>query len=102
MKNPGVARVFFRHCLFLALAGFLTLLLQKSYLLQSDEGYTLNAALVAAGLLYLLKWGQSRERRHLYTAIGIFALSSGNHLIVIALDAVRLSRKVARTAGPNQ
>ena len=49
------------------------------------KGYTLNAALVAGGLLYLLKWGQSRERRHLYTAIGIFALSSGNHLIVIAL-----------------
>ena len=40
------------------------------------KGYTLNAALVAGGLLYLLKWGQSRERRHLYTAIGIFALSS--------------------------
>jgi len=49
------------------------------------KGYTLNAALVAAGFLLLLKWGQSRERRHLYAAIAIFALSSGNHLIVIAL-----------------
>ena len=49
------------------------------------KGYTLNAALVAAGFLLLLTWGQSRERRHLYAAIAIFALSSGNHLIVIAL-----------------
>ena len=49
------------------------------------KGYTLNAALVAAGFLFLLTWGQSRERRHLYAAIAIFALSSGNHLIVIAL-----------------
>ncbi len=49
------------------------------------KGYTLNAALVAAGFLFLLTWGQSRQRRHLYAAIAIFALSSGNHLIVIAL-----------------
>ena len=49
------------------------------------KGYTLNAALVAAGFLCLLTWGQSRQRWHLFAAIAIFALSSGNHLIVIAL-----------------
>jgi hypothetical protein len=32
------------HCLFLGLAFFLALLLQHSFILQSDEGYTLNAA----------------------------------------------------------
>ena len=49
------------------------------------KGYTLNAALVAAGLLFLLTWGETRKARHLYVAIAIFALSIGNHLIVIAL-----------------
>ena len=47
--------------------------------------YTLNAALVVAGVLFLLRWGDSRRPRLLYVAIGIFALSIGNHLIVIAL-----------------
>ncbi len=49
------------------------------------KGYTLNAALVAAGILVLLRWGRSRRDRDLYAAIAIFALSAGNHLIVIAL-----------------
>jgi hypothetical protein len=47
--------------------------------------YTLNAALVAAGILMLFRWGRSRRDRDLYAAIAIFALSAGNHLIVIAL-----------------
>jgi len=40
--RPGTP--FLRLCLFLGLAFLLTLLLQKSFLVQSDEGYTLNAA----------------------------------------------------------
>ena len=49
------------------------------------KGYTLNAALVAAGILALLRWDESRRPAHLYWAIAIFALSVGNHLTVIAL-----------------
>ena len=49
------------------------------------KGYTLNAALVATGLLVLLTWGRTRRTWHLYAAIAVFALSIGNHLIVIAL-----------------
>lgn len=49
------------------------------------KGYTLNAALVAGGTLALLRWDRTRRMRDLYVAAGIFALSLGNHLIVIAL-----------------
>jgi hypothetical protein len=49
------------------------------------KGYTLNAALVAAGIMVLLEWGQTRRPLHLYVAIGIFALGVGNHLIIISL-----------------
>jgi hypothetical protein len=49
------------------------------------KGYTLNAALVCAGVLMLLTWGRTRHIRHLYWAIAIFALSIGNHLVVISL-----------------
>ena len=49
------------------------------------KGYTLNAALVCAGVLMLLHWGRTRRTAHLYWAIGIFALSIGNHLVVISL-----------------
>jgi hypothetical protein len=49
------------------------------------KAYTLNAALVAAGVLALLRWDDSRRPADLYWAAAIFALSVGNHLTVIAL-----------------
>ncbi|MCX6542871.1 MAG: DUF2723 domain-containing protein [Acidobacteria bacterium] len=49
------------------------------------KAYPLNAVLVAAGMLMLLRWGVHRRRKDLYWAAGIFALSAANHLIVIAL-----------------
>ncbi|MEW5983549.1 MAG: DUF2723 domain-containing protein [Acidobacteriota bacterium] len=49
------------------------------------KGYTLNAALVSAGMLSLLWWDRTRRLRDLYLAAAIFALSLGNHLIVVAL-----------------
>jgi hypothetical protein len=47
--------------------------------------YPLNALLVAAGVLMLLRWGQRGRRKDLYLAAAIFALSAANHLIVVAL-----------------
>lgn len=47
--------------------------------------YTLNAALVAWGTFALLGWGQSLRQRDLYLSVAIFALASGNHLIIVAL-----------------
>ena len=47
--------------------------------------YTLNASLIALGLWLLLRWGRTRRGSHLYLAIAVFALSIGNHLIVISL-----------------
>lgn len=47
--------------------------------------YTLNAALVAAGVLLLLRWSETLRPGHLYAAAVVFALSVGNHLTVIAL-----------------
>ena len=44
MTSPRPAARLLEHGLFLGLAFFLTLLLQRSFILQSDEGYTLNAA----------------------------------------------------------
>ena len=52
---------------------------------QYPKGYTLNAMMVGAGILMLLRWRQSNQRWHLYAAMAIFALSVGNHLIIIAL-----------------
>jgi hypothetical protein len=49
------------------------------------KGYTLNAALVAGGILALLRWDDLRRPADLYWAAAIFALSIGNHLTVIAL-----------------
>jgi hypothetical protein len=49
------------------------------------KGYTLNAALAAAGVLLLLRWSATRRLSHFYWAVGVFALSIGNHLIVVAL-----------------
>jgi hypothetical protein len=49
------------------------------------KGYTLNAALVSAGIFMLLRWHETRRSRDLYWAVAIFALSLGNHLTVIAL-----------------
>lgn len=47
--------------------------------------YTLHAALVAAGILLLLRWSETLRPGHLYAAAAVFALSVGNHLTVIAL-----------------
>ncbi len=49
------------------------------------KGYTLNAALVSAGILFVLRWGRSRRTRDLYWAMAIFAVSLGNHLTVLAV-----------------
>jgi len=49
------------------------------------KGYTLNAALVAAGTLWLCRWLATRRVSHFYVAAAIFALSVGNHLINVAL-----------------
>jgi hypothetical protein len=47
--------------------------------------YTLHTALVATGLLCLLRWSETRRMRDFYVAVAVFALSLGNHLTVIAL-----------------
>ena len=47
--------------------------------------YTLNSAIVALGLVLLFRWGNTRRRSHLHLAIAVFALSIGNHLIVVSL-----------------
>ena len=47
--------------------------------------YTLHTTLVAIGMLFLLKWSQTRRLRDFYAAVAVFALSLGNHLTVIAL-----------------
>ena len=47
--------------------------------------YPLNAVLVAAGVLMLLRWGKHQRQKDLYWAAALFALSAGNHLIVVAL-----------------
>ena len=47
--------------------------------------YTLNAALVCAGTLLLVRWGASRRRALLYAAIACFGISTGNHLIIVSL-----------------
>jgi hypothetical protein len=58
------------------------------------KGYALNAALVTAGVLALLRWRtalvrgdvpRAQAHRWLLAAIAIFAISIGNHLIVITL-----------------
>jgi hypothetical protein len=49
------------------------------------EVYTLNALLVASTLAAFVRWEQTRERRDLYLAAGIYALSFGNHLTMITL-----------------
>jgi hypothetical protein len=52
---------------------------------QYPKGYSMNAALVCAGVLLLLQWGRTRRPSRLYGAIAVFALASGNHLIIISL-----------------
>lgn len=52
---------------------------------QYAKGYTLTAALVCAGVLLLLRWSQTGRRSLFYWAIAVFALSIGNHLIVVSL-----------------
>ena len=47
--------------------------------------YTLNAALVAMGILWLLRWSESRRPADFLWSVAIFAVSVGNHLTVIAL-----------------
>jgi hypothetical protein len=46
---------------------------------------TFSAALVAAGLLAVLRWSQRRSMADLYCAAAVFSLSLGNHLTVVAL-----------------
>jgi hypothetical protein len=52
--------------------------------------YPLNAVLVAGGMLLLMRWGSTRKERDLLLAVGLFALSAANHLIVVALLPVLL------------
>ncbi|HEX5473706.1 MAG TPA: DUF2723 domain-containing protein [Vicinamibacterales bacterium] len=62
------------------------------------KDYTLNSALVASGALVLLRWGRTRRPAALYLAMAIFAISTGNHLIVIALVPALLFYAVATDA----
>jgi hypothetical protein len=70
-----------------AFAGALSLGFGSSYWSRAiyAKTYTLNAAIVALGLVLLVRWGRTRRRSHLYSAIAVFALSVGNHLIVVSL-----------------
>ena len=49
------------------------------------EVYTLNSFFVAAVTLSLFVWGKRRQRRYLYLALILYALSFGNHLTMIML-----------------
>ena len=49
------------------------------------EVYTLSAALVAAAVLKLLHWEESRRNGDLYWAVGFVALALGNHLTILAV-----------------
>lgn len=49
------------------------------------EVYTLNAFLIGAVVLVLLVWHQTRRVGMLYLAIGLYALSFGNHMTVVTL-----------------
>ncbi len=70
-----------------ALSAALALGLGRSFWSKAQyaKGYTLTAALVCAGILLLLRWSQSGRRSHFYGAIAVFAISVGNHLIIVAL-----------------
>jgi hypothetical protein len=70
-----------------AFAGALSLGFGRSFWSRAiyAKTYTLNASIVALGLLLLFRWGRTRRRRDLYLAISVFALSVGNHLIVVSL-----------------
>jgi len=52
---------------------------------QYAKGYTLTAALVCAGVFLLLRWSQTGRQSFFYGAVAVFAISVGNHLIIIAL-----------------
>ena len=49
------------------------------------EVYTLNASLVAGMVLALLVWHETRRASVYYAAVGLFALSLGNHTTVALL-----------------
>lgn len=49
------------------------------------EVYTLNAFLIGAVLLAFLAWHQTRRLPLLYLAVGLYALSFGNHMTVVTL-----------------
>src|SRR4029078_3776660 len=70
-----------------AFAGALSLGFGRSFWSRAiyAKTYTLNASIVALGLLLLFRWGRKRRRRDLYLAICVFALSVDNHLIVVSL-----------------
>jgi hypothetical protein len=68
---------------------------------EYPKTYTLNAALVTLGLLLLVGWGHEGRRSLLFGAIACFAISVGNHLIIVALLPALLMYAVltdARTA----
>lgn len=52
---------------------------------QYAKGYTLTAALVCAGMVLLLRWSQTGRRALFYGAVAVFAISVGNHLIIVSL-----------------
>jgi hypothetical protein len=49
------------------------------------EVYSLNAALVGAGLFFLIRWISTAKRRNFLIACAIYSLSFGNHLTVVTL-----------------
>lgn len=47
------------------------------------EVYTLNAFFLAAVIYYLILWRETKRDRWFYLAVGLYALSFGNHLMAI-------------------
>lgn len=60
-----------------------------------SKTYTLNSAIVTLGVVLLFRWGITRRRSHLYLAIAVFALSIGNHLIVVSLVPALIAYAIA-------
>jgi len=71
----------------IALSAMLTLGLSPEYWSQClvAEVYSLNALFIALVLYQLLAWSQEGERRRLWAAILIYAISIGNHMTMILL-----------------
>ena len=85
--------VLFRILLALDVSGFiafisaLTFGLTRTLWLQSvvAEVYTLHLLYVALVLYFFIRWAQTKQDRHFYTATAIYALSFGNHLTTVTL-----------------